>query len=158
MAVAIGQPPQRKSLRTHPVLAESIVLVAAAIVVSLLAMLLLPGDTPAPAEPAMVAVSEPDAGSTVRLNAGDRLQVELEGNPSTGYTWEVTARDTAVLTLVGDQEFVPDSGALGSGGRVVTRFEATGAGQSALQMIYHRSFETNAAPLKTFELRVVVEQ
>ena len=160
MAVAIGQPPRRRLLRTHPVPAGSILLLAGALVVSLLAALLRAGDNPVfpPAAPATVTVTEADAGSTVRLHSGDHLVVTLAGNPTTGYTWEIVACDAAVLTPLGEPEFVPDTAAPGSGGRVITRLAAVGPGQTTLQMIYHRTFEPGVPPLKTFALRTAVER
>jgi inhibitor of cysteine peptidase len=164
MAVAVGQMPKRHVLFTHPLLAGSALLLIATTAVSLFALLLLGGDNPAvapapaPAVPGPLSVSEQDMGCLARLASGDRLEVTLQGNPTTGYTWEVAAGDPAVLAVVGEPEFVADSGALGSGGQVVTRFAAVGAGQTTLRMIYHRPFEPGVAPLKTFELIVVVEK
>ena len=34
-----------------------------------------------------------DAGSQVELNAGQTLVVSLEGNPTTGFTWEAAELD-----------------------------------------------------------------
>ena len=45
-------------------------------------------------EPTTVNVSEQNANSNVQLHVGDRLVVTLDGNPTTGYTWEV---DSAML-------------------------------------------------------------
>jgi len=40
---------------------------------------------------------------------------------------------------------------------VTLPFEAAGAGKTALKLIYHRSFEPNVPPLKTFEANIVVQ-
>jgi inhibitor of cysteine peptidase len=102
-------------------------------------------------------LSEQDSGKTVELHAGDKLEVSLKGNPTTGYQWEMAAVDAAILKLVGEPEFNPDSSALGAGGKVTFRFEAVAAGQTTLQLIYHRSFEKNVPPIKTFKATVVVK-
>ena len=101
-------------------------------------------------------LSEQDAGRTVELHAGDKLEVSLKGNPTTGYQWETAAVDAAILKLVGEPEFNPDSGALGAGGKVTLRLIAVAAGQTTLQLIYHRPFE-NVPPIKTFKATVVVK-
>jgi inhibitor of cysteine peptidase len=97
-----------------------------------------------------------DAGKTVTLKVGETLEVALEGNPTTGYQWEAESLDTSVLKQVGEAAFTPASTAIGSGGQTTLRFEATASGQTTLKLIYHRSWETGVAPLKTFEVPVQV--
>jgi len=110
-----------------------------------------------PAAPKQLNLSEKDAGSTVQLRAGDTLEVVLEGNPTTGYQWEVGGGDPAVIRQVGEAQFQPDTSAIGSPGKITLRFTAVAAGQTALKLIYHRSFEPNVPPVKTFEVTVVVK-
>jgi inhibitor of cysteine peptidase len=107
-------------------------------------------------EPATVNVSEQNANSNVQLHVGDRLVVTLDGNPTTGYTWEVDSSDAAILKPVGEAQFTPGTSAVGSVGEVTLQFDAVGAGQTPLKLIYHRPFETGVAPLKTFELTITV--
>lgn len=121
------------------------------------AILLLNGGLGA-RNPATVTVSEPNANSNVALHVGDTLVVTLDGNPSTGYTWEVASNDPAILKSEGEAQFTPDTSALGSGGKVILRFETVGIGQTPLKLIYHRPFETGVAPLKAFELTVTVKK
>ncbi|MGA7669215.1 MAG: protease inhibitor I42 family protein [Nitrolancea sp.] len=98
-----------------------------------------------------------DAGKTISLSVGDTIEVALEGNPTTGYNWEAANLDTSILKQVGDVAYTPESSAVGAPGQVVLRFEAVGSGETALQLIYHRSFETGVAPLQTFEVTVQVD-
>jgi len=104
-----------------------------------------------------VNLSEEDAGRTAELRAGDRLEVVLNGNPTTGYRWGVASVDPAVLRQFGEPEFKPDTKAIGSGGKVILRFEAAAPGQTVLQLIYHRTWEKGIPPVKTFEVTVVVK-
>ncbi len=107
-----------------------------------------------------VKLTEKDAGNTVNLNKGDILEVTLAGNPTTGYSWENQSLDKAILQQKGDWEFTADnatSGFVGSPGNFVFHFEAVGAGQTTLKLIYYRSFEPNVPPEKTFEVMVVVK-
>ncbi len=101
-------------------------------------------------------LSEQDGGKTVELHTGDKLEVLLKGNPGTGYRWEVATVDSAILQLVGKPDF-PYSGAPGAGGKVRVRLKAVAAGETVLQLIYHRSFEKNTPPTKTFRAIVVVK-
>jgi inhibitor of cysteine peptidase len=103
-------------------------------------------------------LSEQDGSKTVELHPGDELEVLLKSNPTAGYRWEVAAVDAAVLKLVGEPKFTPFSDALGAGGKVSVRFRVLAAGQTALQLMYHRSFEKNTPPTRTFKTTVVVKE
>ena len=118
------------------------------------AMLLL-ATCGAPA-PASVQVREQDAGRTVELRRGDRLDLLLEGNPTTGYAWEQVEGDSAVVASAGEPTFTPASSALGSDGTVTMPFIALAAGRTRLQLAYRRRFESDVPPLKTFAIEVVV--
>ena len=58
--------------------------------------------------------------------------------------------------MVGEPEFHPASSALGASGTVTFRFEAVGAGQTTLKLIYSRPFEKGVLPPKTFAASVLV--
>jgi inhibitor of cysteine peptidase len=104
-----------------------------------------------------LVLSEKDAGRTIDLNKGDTLVVALDGNMTTGYTWEMLPQDPAILQQVGAAEVTPDSTALGSGGKIALKFEAVQTGQAPLKLVYRRSFEKDVAPLNTFEVNVNVK-
>jgi len=103
-------------------------------------------------------IGESDAGKTVTLTVGDTLEVTLEGNPSTGFTWEAASLDTSILKQVGEPAFTPVSTLVGASGQVTLRFEAVGSGETTLHLIYHRSWETGVAPTRTFAVTVQVGQ
>jgi len=110
--------------------------------------------------PKTVAVTEKEAGSTVNLGKGDVLEVILVGNPTTGYSWEPQALDTTILKQKGDWDFEADNttpGFVGSPGKITMRFEALGAGQTTLKLVYHQSFDPSTPPAETFEVTVLVK-
>ena len=104
-----------------------------------------------------MTLSEKDASKTIELNIGDNLVIALEGNITTGYTWEMESKDNAVLRQVGDPQVTPQSQALGAPGKIALKFEAVNSGQAALKLVYHRPWEKDVAPLQTFEVTVVVK-
>lgn len=101
-------------------------------------------------------LTEADASRTIELRVGDKLEVTLAGNPTTGFQWEVGAGDTTILRPSGEPEFEPVSKAVGKGGRVILRFEAVGTGKIELRLIYHRPFEKDIPPAQTFQVTVTV--
>ncbi|HSB66349.1 MAG TPA: protease inhibitor I42 family protein [Anaerolineales bacterium] len=112
-----------------------------------------------PSSPKEIRLSEKDGdcGSTVELNTGDTLLLILEGNPTTGYTWEIESNDPAVIKPDGKPEFNSESEAIGAGGTYTFRFNAVAKGQVTLKLVYHRSFEANMPALKSCELTIKVK-
>ncbi len=106
--------------------------------------------------PAAQVMSEQDEGSIVHLDMGELLVVKLEGNPSTGYSWEVMPADPVVVALQGEPEFKAESDLLGAPGSFSLTFKAVAEGQQALILAYRRPFEKDAAPEKTVSFIVVV--
>lgn len=109
------------------------------------------------ASPPCLIVTEKDMGETIRIGVGEEVLVKLKGNPTTGYTWETAEGDEAILKQIGEAEFTPDRAAIGAGGTLTLRFKAIGKGTTALRLIYHRPFEKNTPPIKSFQIDVVVQ-
>jgi predicted secreted protein len=99
-----------------------------------------------------------DSGSTATLHPGDTLEIVLPDNPTTGYTWEVKPGSEAVLKQKGEPTFMPNSKALGSEGRMIFRFDVVAVGKGSLVLLYRRTFEPEARPLRTFGIRIVVAE
>jgi inhibitor of cysteine peptidase len=99
--------------------------------------------------------NESDNNTTINVTKGRFLVITLEGNPTTGYTWEVTEPlGELVLQQVGDIAFVPESNLIGAGGVQIATFEVVGAGNATIKMVYHRPWETDVEPADTFTLNV----
>ena len=107
--------------------------------------------------PSPIKLTEKDSGHTVEIAAGSVMAVILKGNPTTGYTWAVASVDESILTQIGEAEFKAERKARGSGGTITLRFRAEGEGKTCLRLIYHRPFERNMPPIKTFSVTVNVQ-
>jgi len=120
--------------------------------------------TPIPVKTATTTLSGPtevrlgaeDNGRQIELERRQILIVSLDSNPSTGYTWEIAEIDELVLCQVGKVQFELGSRMPGAPGQQVFRFEAMGAGQTSLRLIYHRLWETGVEPARTFYIQVIV--
>jgi len=106
---------------------------------------------------AAVKLDEQGNGQSVELEAGQKLTVSLAGNPTTGYSWEVSEIDPAVVELVGEPDYQSDSDLIGSGGVYTFVFKGVGPGQSGVKLVYHRSWETDVEPEKEYEIFVNVK-
>jgi predicted secreted protein len=103
-----------------------------------------------------IRITERDDGSSVRLREGQVLTVALEGNPTTGYTWEASSGVESILQQQGEPGFEPRSNLPGAGGLVTIEFKAIKQGEGVLRLIYRRSFEPGVDPLKRFEVTIAV--
>jgi len=106
---------------------------------------------------AAVRLDEQDNEQNVDVASGDKITITLEGNPTTGYSWEVSAMDPAMVELVGEPDYKTDSKALGSGGVYIFTFKAATAGTTNIKLIYHRSWEEDVEPVKVFEVTLNVK-
>jgi len=88
-------------------------------------------------------LDEADDGGLKTIKVGDIVVVQLRGNPSGGYLWQLT--DTvkeAVLESLGEVEFVPDDpNVCGGGGVWKFRFRAIASGTTRLDFVYGRPWE-----------------
>jgi inhibitor of cysteine peptidase len=108
--------------------------------------------------PGLTSLTEAEDGKRIELNSGARLVITLEGNPTTGYTWEVMDLDASLFRQVGEIEFKSSNpGALGAGGTQTLTLEALKPGSATLTLVYHRPWETDVPPLHTFSITVTVK-
>ena len=107
--------------------------------------------------PSVIRINEADAGKTIELSTGDTLELSLEGNPTTGYTWEVLSGQ-ALLEQMSEVEFSAASQQLvGSSGQMLFKFEAVAAGETILEMAYLRPFERDVEPLQSYSINIFVK-
>lgn len=125
------------------------------LVTGLAFVLILSACSPAGGNPTVL--TDADNGKTVELNPGQKLTVILEGNPTTGYTWQVEPGESGPLKQVGEPQFEPSSSALGAGGKMSLQFEAASAGETLLKLVYRRPWEQGVPPEKTFEVKVIIK-
>lgn len=96
-------------------------------------------------------------GSKVEVEAGGVLVVSLESNPTTGYIWQISEVDPAILSQQGEGEFEPESSLTGAGGIETFRFKALATGEGVLTLDYRRPWEEGVDPLEIFSITVVVK-
>jgi inhibitor of cysteine peptidase len=113
------------------------------------------------AKPKEFAISESDAGKTLKLGDNTIVAISLAGNATTGYSWSVTKIEGAALEQAGDIQYVPDRtrpGMVGSGGTSIAKFRAAKVGTATITLGYARPWEKDTPPIKTFTITLVVEK
>lgn len=104
-----------------------------------------------------VKLAEQDNGQAAEVNSGERVSITLEGNPTTGYSWELIEYDAAVVEPVGEAEYKSDSKLIGGGGAYTFTFKALVPGMTTVKLVYQRSWETDTEPIEVFEVTLKVK-
>lgn len=87
-------------------------------------------------------LSVDDDGTRVSLAPGDEIQVTLEGNATTGFSWELIEYDPAVIAPLGEPTYEESDGEqVGAGGTWTWTLRAAAAGDSPVRFVYHRTWE-----------------
>ncbi len=104
--------------------------------------------------------------TAISVKPGETFIVQLDGNITTGYAWEVGEIDSTFLKQIGEVEYREKSKPDSSSGEVLTgvpgefllTFEALQAGETPLRLVYHRSFEEGVEPLEAFTVIVNISK
>jgi len=91
----------------------------------------------------------------VAMSPEQTLEIRLDGNPTTGYTWEIASQGVVELL---DRSHRPTGNAEGSPGITTLVFTPTATGTGDLVLIYHRSWEEGVEPLETRTVTITVTQ
>ena len=125
------------------------------ILFALIAVLIL---ATACSSPQSTILTTTNNGNQVEVKVGGQIIIKLDGNPSTGYTWEAKDLDATMFTQVGDPVFDSSNpGLVGSGGTLTLTFKTLKAGTSPLTLVYHRPWETGVDPTNTFTVTLKVK-
>lgn len=101
-------------------------------------------------------VDEAVHDQTLALRVGEKLMIALEGNPTTGFEWEVDSEPAGgLLQRLEGPAYSSSSSLIGAGGTFYFRYAAVVAGQGELTFVYRRSWET-VPPEKTVSMVVLV--
>jgi len=99
-----------------------------------------------------------DDGASLSLPPAEEIEATLDGNATTGFSWELVEYDAAVVLPVGEPSYVEvSSDVVGAGGQWTWILHAVDPGQTAVQFVYHRSWE-DGPPESTFSFEVIVER
>lgn len=104
-----------------------------------------------------IEVGEGDDTLHEKLSVGDVLELVLEGNPTTGYQWQVKALDMDVLDWAEGPTYTPSQPQrIGSGGTYRFRFKAIKRGKALLRLEYRRPWEEGASAARTLTCKATV--
>ena len=94
-------------------------------------------------------------GDSITVDNGDEFVIELEANPSTGYTWDAGTNPN--VKLESSKQVASPSAPPGASGMQQMTFKADKTGSSTLELAYARQFEAGVPPAKTASFDVTVQ-
>jgi len=97
-----------------------------------------------------VVLDGADSGAEVSLDVGDQFDVELEANPTTGYSWELGPLPDG-LQLVSSDFQEPSGSLVGASGTQLFVFDVVGPGSGILRFEYVRVFDDPVVAEKIVE-------
>ncbi len=102
--------------------------------------------------------TDAQSGSEVALGSGEQFEIHLESNPSTGYSWEVSAMTSPGIVALDARTYVePGSEVVGAAGTDVFVFTAASEGAGVLRLEYVRAFEDPIVPERVVELVIRID-
>ena len=116
-------------------------------------------DADAAAPQGVVRVTQENSGKTVTLRTGGRMEVALESNATTGYSWQREGGDTAVLATDSSryQSDRTQPGVVGAGGTQILAFRGVRPGRTRLVLVYRQPWNGGATSDRRWEAEVVVQ-
>ncbi|AKB37849.1 hypothetical protein MSSAC_3259 [Methanosarcina siciliae C2J] len=102
-------------------------------------------------------VTEADNGTSISLENGENFTLQLGGNPTTGYSWELNVSEgLSILSVDYIQDPAPE-GYTGVSGIYTWVIQAVDPGTQQVDGIYKRSWENTTGTEDNFTLTVEVE-
>ena len=102
------------------------------------------------------SVSKEDNNNKIKLEVGEKLELNLPENPSTGYRWEIQGAGDPKL-LLQNTEFQAGPGkAIGHEGLRSWIFKAKQAGEVKLRVNHWRPWLKEKSLLESFEIYVEI--
>ncbi|MEG2075163.1 MAG: protease inhibitor I42 family protein [Victivallaceae bacterium] len=102
--------------------------------------------------------SQTCAMTLIRTEAGKAIEIELESNPSTGFSWiPLISHQKDFITLESSNFKANDKPIPGAPGREKFIFKAQKSGSVLLIMQYRRAWEKDVAPVKEIKYFIVIE-
>ena len=98
--------------------------------------------------------SEENTSLVKHIKVGEKFNISLKGNPTTGYMWNYTIDNNDIIRIVGDN-YIANGGAPGSGGIRSWEIEGLKKGEEALIFKYKRAWENGS--IKTVVYKIYVE-
>ncbi|MDG2182917.1 MAG: protease inhibitor I42 family protein [Mariniblastus sp.] len=103
-----------------------------------------------------IRLTSKDNGKTIAVTLGQKIQIQLDSNPTTGFSWVDQSKSKSVR-LIGEIKYAASGDAIGSGGVSTASFMSTQPGKSEIKLGYLRTFEDKPAA-KQFQVTLQIKK
>ena len=105
-------------------------------------------------------LTEKNNGDSIKLKINDNVEIKLESNPTTGYSWFLSDKVDSTLVSVTDPVFIEskkDKELVGAGGYEIFTIKGISKGETSIILNYERPWEEEVEPIETFEITISVD-
>lgn len=105
-------------------------------------------------------LTEKNNGDSINLKINDNLEIKLESNPTTGYSWFLSDKVDSTIVSVTDPVFIEskkDKELVGAGGYEIFTIKGVSKGKTSIILNYQRPWEEEVEPIETFEITISVD-
>ena len=100
-------------------------------------------------------------GGKIKAVKGSEIQIILDSNPTTGFTWQVVSFDSTIIRLQSEEllhqeKTGPDEIRVGTPSKQLFKFKALNNGKTRLQLHYQRPWEKAAPAANQFSVEITV--
>jgi inhibitor of cysteine peptidase len=109
---------------------------------------------------AKVALSGDKASAAVQIQPGGTVEISLDGNPTTGYSWFIVKPADPKILVVSEIKYTQNPaprGMVGVGGSFKLTGKALAKGKTTLAFEYKRPWEKNTPAARTATVEVTVQ-
>jgi inhibitor of cysteine peptidase len=109
----------------------------------------------------VIKITVKDNDKTIKAATGKKIEIQLKGNPTTGFEWRMAELKSEVLKSDGKMTYIPDKfdpPRVGSGGIFVFKFVTAKSGKATVKFEYLRSWEKDKAPAGKFSVNIIVAE
>ncbi len=104
-----------------------------------------------------ITIDENYNDKELKLQAGQSFTLSLPSNPTTGYSWSLSDNWDKKLLSAAGENYVSESQTprMGQGGQQIFKFQALQAGQTELNLVYTRPWES-VQPAQKFHVKLLI--
>jgi predicted secreted protein len=102
-------------------------------------------------------LSEKDSGREIIVQAGDLLEIRLEGTGGTGYSWHLNTLDDQYLILSDAETSEASEGKTGGPVMNIWRLKTLSTGTTEIRIDYYREWEGIQSAIKHFSLTLSIQ-
>ena len=105
----------------------------------------------------VIRLDSKDNGKNITTEVGNKVILDLKGNSTTGFTWTLKSYNKELIKFIDIKYKTDDTKLLGAGGTWTSQFKVLKPGNSKIELIYKRPWETKKKPLQNYSVTITTK-